>query len=953
MVLHCGIFHRSNKASKIPTWQRFLKSNPFDQTRDDLGDAPSWFGESDDEKSGADRLRAAIGSPSGDAILQRGRLGEYQVSAIIGTGGMGTVYLGKRISGDQLFEDVALKVLKPELSHQAGASLRFAKESKLLAQLDHPGLTRLLEIGDDEGTAFFAMEFVDGVSLRELLARRGPLPETLALNVASHVASALAELHLQGIVHRDVKPANIMLVLDDIDQDFSDLTTHTGSLPIGHVKLTDFGLARHIDQTESMQMTKAGAIMGTPQYMAPEQYTHANTVDAASDVYAIGATLFEMLAGIPPIQCDSLVELIDRHRNSRPPLLNSVNGSISEAVSQVVAKALETNPIDRYANAGELLSDLDRLHAGVPIDLRNENPCLPISDLGSIQTYELTCDLVSSPESLWPFVSNTNRINRATDLPPVQFSIQRNARGMIEQYGTVRYLGMPMRWREHAYEWIEARQMSVLRVFTYGPIRWFNSSVSLHPKQDGGTRLVHRFELQTRGWTGELIAALQVRWRARAAFARVYHRIDAVLSGPAAGHGQVSDDAFENKTRLSARSNKRIDAVILDLRTRGIDGKILLQLVDYIRCAPTQALEQIRPIALAQQWGFDQDQVIDACLHAAHAGLLKLRWNIHCPSCRVPAAEVATLREVATHGRCDVCDLDFRTDIAHDVELVFVTEPKIRKSESQTYCVGGPSHMPHVVAQIRIPAGEQSATTLALCVGDYEIRSPQLKRSIAVRVSDRSSMTRCNVSLNPAPENVVALELSNRGQRFTLHNAFESELIVRVERTVQRKDVLRAGKVTSGALFRTLFSSEVLAVDIPVTLPPITFLVAECRWQETGTKASAVERTLQLQHFYGELRKRVAHFRGYCFKTVGGRSISVFYATQAAIDAAEELLTLPMNGIQLYLAIHRGAAVMATVNDQLEYFGPTLEAALRMTTDAKPGEILIHDSVAQSSDRQF
>ena len=183
------------------------------------------------------------------------------------------------------------------------------------------------------------------------------------------------------------------------------------------VKLLDFGLARHVVETESLVLTQAGAVVGTPYYIAPEQSSGTEKIGPPADVYAMGATLFHLLAGRPPFMGGTMYGLIAKHRNDPPPALTELNNSVSEAVGQVVAKALAKQPEARYADAGEMLLDLERLLRGEPTGI-GVHPRLPVCDPRDLVRFDFRWELDASPRQLWPHVSNTDRLNRARACPP-------------------------------------------------------------------------------------------------------------------------------------------------------------------------------------------------------------------------------------------------------------------------------------------------------------------------------------------------------------------------------------------------------------------------------------------------------------------------------------------------------------------------------------------------------
>lgn len=952
----------------------------------DLVDAPSWYGEEPDGESDATRVREIMSGRQLDNILDGRLIGGFRPIECIGQGAMGVVFKAQAATG----EIVALKILRPELNGRQHAVDRFRKEAMLLDKVESESITRIRKVGEDRGMLFLAMDFVDGFNLRQLIKQRGALPEKFALEIIAQVTRGLANMHDQRIVHRDIKPSNILIRADSLQKrdssESESLSTNAycGSLSADSVKLTDFGLARLVDQTRSMELTQTGAILGTPQYMAPEQFSQDAVIDPATDVYSIGATLYEMLSGTPPVVSDSLFQIADKHLHSTPPLLNSINRDLSQAVSQLVAKTLEKNPAHRYADAGQLLDDIDSLLEGVPTSI-NMHPLLPECDRDNALEYELTCSLDAAPQDLWPYVSNTERINNAVDLPPVHFSTETDSQGTAQTVGTVRFLGMKMRWHEHPFEWVESRKFSVLRQFMRGPIKWIASIVELHPRGDGGTTLVHRFQVSPRGWFGRWFASVQIGFLTRRSFTRVYNRIDSVVQysnrrqhSSLESASRKSEDPFVSPCSLPVRTKRRIEQKIDRLAKRDIAPDLLFKLSHLIARAPDQLVARIQPIQLARQWGFPENNVITACLHATRVGLLRHQWDLLCPNCKVPSAHVQKLRDVASHGRCQICDIEFRNDLVHNVELTFQTDSSIRKVQNRTYCIGGPWHLPHVVAQGRIAARETYQMDLTLTEGEYRIGSPQLSSFVDLTVDPESSITRHPLRLDKDLGDKPALRISDHGQSFNLSNEFDSELLVRVERRSPPQDILSVSKVASHSVFRELFPDEVPSMESPTLIPQITFVIThrncerkppmpDRRINSSGTEIEQhgrmfdpraldghdqTQQYANVQSFLGFLRRLIADSGGCFVKAVGDTTVSVFYQSRDAVDAAIKLCKRVPEQEGVRIAIHRGPAVFMSVHDQIEYFGDALETALKMPMQCRDSETMLSQAVVQDADVQ-
>jgi serine/threonine protein kinase/tetratricopeptide (TPR) repeat protein len=262
--------------------------------------------------------------------------GRYEIGEELGRGGAAYVFRARDLQRQQ---DVALKVLRPELT-AAVAEIRFQREIDTIAKLDHPNVVQLLDTGSVSGQVYFTMPFVASQTLRNHLARSGPLPIAEVIRIARDIASALDYAHSLGVVHRDVKPSNTLL-------------TDT------HALVTDFGIARAIVVASGEQLTDTGLSIGTPEYMSPEQGLGARQIDGRADIYSLGCVVYEMLGGAPPFNGPTPQAIIARHCQEPPPPLRVVRPGVSRQLASVVERALAKVPADRFATAGEFVDAME------------------------------------------------------------------------------------------------------------------------------------------------------------------------------------------------------------------------------------------------------------------------------------------------------------------------------------------------------------------------------------------------------------------------------------------------------------------------------------------------------------------------------------------------------------------------------------------------------------------
>src|SRR5215210_197818 len=279
----------------------------------------------------------------GDALLGKTLAGKYRIEERISEGGMGTVYRATHVLMEKT---VAVKVLRPSLAADEKIVARFSREARAASRISHPHALSVTDFGEDEnGNVFLVMEFLSGKTLKQVIRDGGPLSLTRVVDITRQVGDALNAAHSQGVVHRDLKSDNIML-----------LDTMTGD----HAKVLDFGIAKinEPDGTTDTGLTAPNLVIGTPQYMSPEQCAQNAEIDARSDIYSLGVILYEMLVGHVPFAADSPTMVMMKHLQEPVPSVLEEREDVPPSVGRVVARAMAKVPDNRYQNAAELVEDL-------------------------------------------------------------------------------------------------------------------------------------------------------------------------------------------------------------------------------------------------------------------------------------------------------------------------------------------------------------------------------------------------------------------------------------------------------------------------------------------------------------------------------------------------------------------------------------------------------------------
>jgi eukaryotic-like serine/threonine-protein kinase len=313
----------------------------------------------------------------------------YRIARKLGSGGMANVYLAE---DQELGRRVAIKILNDRHAGDEQFVERFRREAKNAAGLSHPNVVSIYDRGEAEGTYYIAMEYLDGRSLKELIVKRGPAPIGIAVDYARQILAALRFAHRNGVVHRDIKPHNVL-----VDSE-------------GRVKVTDFGIAR----AGASQMTETGSIIGTAQYLSPEQARGAQ-VDQTSDLYSLGIVLYELLTGTVPFTGDTPVEIAMKHLSAIPEPPSAKRPEVPPALDQVVLRALAKDPAQRYQSAEEMDADLERVARGLAVSRETEEAATTVLRGGGIDL------AATAPTTVQPAVGAATVVRPVTAIPPASY----------------------------------------------------------------------------------------------------------------------------------------------------------------------------------------------------------------------------------------------------------------------------------------------------------------------------------------------------------------------------------------------------------------------------------------------------------------------------------------------------------------------------------------------------
>jgi class 3 adenylate cyclase len=561
--------------------------------------------------------------------------------------------------------------------------------------------------------------------------------------------------------------------------------------------------------------------------------------------------------------------------------------------------------------------------------------------------YRWEFDLQSSPEQLWPLVSDTNRFNRDTAVPSVEM-VNPQAGGNARRRLRLTAFGIPVEWEEQPFEWVRPLRFGVVRSYSKGPMSELRVRVELIPKRindedKAGTRLVYEVWAKPKNVLGLIAIPIQIGVISARNFARTVRHYDDL-----AKHGRSAEIVNQN-VEFARGGRERLLSLSQKAVAQGSSSEIIGLLVDHLENADELALSRVRPYELARQWNQPRREVLETFLCATRAGILDLQWNLMCPLCRGGGAS-DSLKDVTSEVHCLGCNIDFKVNFEQSVELSFKPNPSIRVAEAEMFCVGGPQVMPHVLTQQLLPAGQARAVDLTLEPGRYRLRTMTLSGWQHLRaVEDGEAAITLRATAGGWSNEEIALATIGE---IVFENATADEQLFILERTAWSDDVATAAEVTALQIFRDLFAAEALRAGEQISVGTLTVLFTDLKnstrlYREIGD-ATAFGRVMN--HF-DVLKQVIAEEDGAMVKTIGDAVMAVFRqpagALRAMLHAQQRLAARPdgLEPLRLKAGLHMGPCIAVTLNDRLDYFGSTVNLAARLEGQSTGDDVIISGAI--------
>lgn len=560
--------------------------------------------------------------------------------------------------------------------------------------------------------------------------------------------------------------------------------------------------------------------------------------------------------------------------------------------------------------------------------------------------YDIQLDLKSSPAELWPFAADTSRFNLDSGLPPVQqitdaADILPGARRLQLYYaGLYKWV-----WDEEPFDWVFPYRFEVRRHYKQGPFAETRIVLTMNALPEGGTHLRYEVWLQGAHLIGDIGILLQFGpLNVPGMIRNIFKKYDEIIQQ---GGSQYD---IRGRARFASGGRARLWAAKQTVVQNESDLPVFYQMVNLLEHADDLALQRLRAYQLADFWKLPRRRVLEVFLRAYRAGILDIRWELLCPSCRGAGASHPSLGDVRNKAHCDSCNIDYTVNFDRQVEVVFRPNPTVRIIPAYLqYCLAGPQTGPHIVVNQVIEAGETFEVSAALEDGRYSLTASGLPGELPIlAVADGATESHISVDEAGWPEGELQV-----GTHPTLQFINQTDIPQKFsfKRAAWRDDAATAADVTSLQLFRDLFSREALRAGEEIQISSVTLLFTDLRdstrlYRQIGD-APAFGRVRQ--HF-DLLEQAIAAEGGAIVKTIGDAVMAVFRQPAAALRAIEiaHAAIAMLEGdpaLEMKAGIHTGPCIAVTLNERLDYFGSTVNIAARLPGLARGGEIVFSNEI--------
>lgn len=563
-----------------------------------------------------------------------------------------------------------------------------------------------------------------------------------------------------------------------------------------------------------------------------------------------------------------------------------------------------------------------------------------------VVTRELS--LAAPRPAVWALITDTERLNRLAGMPPVEFEpVSGDDEGAARFLARQHFFGLELVYEERPFEWSWEERFSIARPMRRGPLEQLELSFDLADGSPGNTQVRITLSLYPRSLLVLPLASIAAR-KGLSGLASALEALERrATSGrwPALRHTSREDGAM-----------RRAEEALLET---GVERAVAERLVDHVRQAPDVDVGRIRPFELADRWGLGDRVLLGACLRGVQAGLLELRWELICPSCRTAADQVENLAELADgEGHCQLCDIRFGLELDRSVEATFEPAAAVRKVDRLTYCIGGPARTPHVLAQVVLAPGAAHTFRAPAAEGRYRLF---LRGGAAAAVTvEAGAPPEAELEATPTAIEPSVAQLEPGGALAVRYGG-DDPRHVKLEHLAWASRAATAHHVSTFPEFRKQFSEQVLhpGVCLRVGRAAVLFSDLTGSTQLYSDVGDAAAFRLVQRHF-DLLEGLIADEHGAVVKTIGDAVMAAFQDEGDAVRAAVRMLAAFPGfareeghpGVGLKLGVHAGACYAVTANDRLDYFGQTVNVAARLQAQAGGDELVTAAPLAELAERE-
>lgn len=566
-------------------------------------------------------------------------------------------------------------------------------------------------------------------------------------------------------------------------------------------------------------------------------------------------------------------------------------------------------------------------------------------------------DLSADRAQLWCLVGDTERLNRAVGLGRLELTPNTDASAARFVVRTVS-AGLPMEYEERPFEWLEGERFSVLRVLHGGLMKSLETRFALEPLPNDGTRVHVRISIEPRYALLDPILRFQT--------SRMVDRIEAELRS-AARDLQAGKSACFRKV-MTPVDRSAFDRVRTGLLESVAENRKALatQLVEFVESGSDADVTRIRPLALALEWQVDGRELLAVCLAAVVSGLLELRWDLVCPSCRTATDRQTSLSELPAAAHCQLCDISYEIELDRAIEATFLPSPALRRPEPGPFCIGGPMRTPHVVAQAILPARGSVAFDAPERPGRYRIfvrggASAALEVTADGEQAVRFHVTGQSIAHGDVHGSTSKIAALRPGAKVEVSQSDDSERHVKLERLEWASRAATAHLVSTLPEFRRQFSGDLLRPGVSLRVARVALLFTDL------TDSTALYHTVGdakafkvVQEHFDVLSAIIAEHRGTIVKTIGDAVMAAFVEERDALNASFAMhRAFPAfragnsDAARTFLKIgvYAGPCYVVTANGVLDYFGQTVNIAARLQGASGAGEVVLDGQFADKAER--